>query len=939
VIDAVAGGVIRGGGMLVIVAVVGILVFLVTTVMPLFRGAELRDLPVAGRVPVSGTLRVLGIDEYRIVGLAVGDDPAVVYFRLDTGEPVARYAVPGLEGARVALAHRTVRSNEAVIATTDGRLAFLDVGFASDFVLDERAPALRASLRPGEQRSMDDGLVRRVAGGNLLRVRPRVGLRGTVALPAGTGPLAAVGYASDADHGAAVAVDDAGRVVLVRESVTKPLVGETTREYALASLAEAGPPVPAPVVAALVDEEVRLAWIVGRDGALLRIDLAADPAVRREIRTTTVEGARAARVTAAGFLIGGRSLVICDDEGDVSVWSPVPAAVPPFAPDGRWLVRRGERLALPSSGAEVAEAFRAGTAPLVWTAASSPDAFTPELLERAQSGADDPDAAALRRSLRKYRPATAAEVEAALEGDGRVTERLHAFPRSSSPVTHVAAGSTRRTVYLSHADGSLTAAYATNERVLGRASAFGGPVVAAAPGSKDDGLLVVGPGLSYKGFEVDAPHPETSFGSLFGRVHYEGYAEPAFLYQSTSGTDEAETKLSLTPLLYGTLKATFYAMLFALPLALLAALYTSQFMHHRVRAFVKPGIEVMASLPSVVLGFLAALVIAPFVEDVVPSVLATLVLVPVAAFLVGVAWHGLPLSWKQGASSATRIGLALVLVAGVGAACLALAGPLQRWFFSGPANPSGDFRVWLRGEPDTGSGLPLLRAALLAVGASLGLFLLPRWGVRVSLPRAPVAVDRAAKALVYAVLPAAALALLAAPLESLAFGGDFRRFLLGADGEVYDQRNSLVVGIAMGFAVIPIVYTIAEDALYAIPDALKSAALACGASPWQTAMRVVVPAAAPGMFSATMIGLGRAVGETMIVLMATGGTPIIDASPFNGFRTLSANIAIELPEAPEGGTLYRVLFLAGLLLFALTFVVNTVAEVIRLRFRKKFKLL
>ena len=82
-------------------------------------------------------------------------------------------------------------------------------------------------------------------------------------------------------------------------------------------------------------------------------------------------------------------------------------------------------------------------------------------------------------------------------------------------------------------------------------------------------------------------------------------------------------------------------------------------------------------------------------------------------------------------------------------------------------------------------------------------------------------------------------------------------------------------------------------------------------------IRVVVPAALPGIFSAVMIGFGRAVGETMIVLMATGNTPVMDSSLFNGFRTLSANIAVEMPEAPVGGTLYRVLFLAALLLFVL----------------------
>jgi phosphate transport system permease protein len=85
-----------------------------------------------------------------------------------------------------------------------------------------------------------------------------------------------------------------------------------------------------------------------------------------------------------------------------------------------------------------------------------------------------------------------------------------------------------------------------------------------------------------------------------------------------------------------------------------------------------------------------------------------------------------------------------------------------------------------------------------------------------------------------------------------------------------------------------------------------------------------------------MIGFGRAVGETMIVLMATGNTPIIDLSPFNGMRPLSANIAVEIPEAPHGGTLYRVLFLSAVILFMMTFVVNTVAELVRQRLRKKY---
>jgi phosphate transport system permease protein len=176
-------------------------------------------------------------------------------------------------------------------------------------------------------------------------------------------------------------------------------------------------------------------------------------------------------------------------------------------------------------------------------------------------------------------------------------------------------------------------------------------------------------------------------------------------------------------------------------------------------------------------------------------------------------------------------------------------------------------------------------------------------------------------------------------LEGWFLHGDYRSFILQAFGLAYDQRNSLVVGIAMGFAVIPIIYTIAEDSLSNVPKHLTAASLALGATRWQTALNVVLPTASPGIFSAIMIGFGRAVGETMIVLMATGNTPVMDWSIFNGFRALSANIAVELPEAPAGGTLFRVLFLAALLLFAMTFVVNTVAEVVRLKLRARYRYL
>jgi len=173
-------------------------------------------------------------------------------------------------------------------------------------------------------------------------------------------------------------------------------------------------------------------------------------------------------------------------------------------------------------------------------------------------------------------------------------------------------------------------------------------------------------------------------------------------------------------------------------------------------------------------------------------------------------------------------------------------------------------------------------------------------------------------------------------IERVLFAGDLKGWLLLAAGITYDQRNAVVVGFALGFAVIPIIFTLAEDAFSNVPPSLISASLALGASRWQAARTVAIPAASPGLFAAVMTGLGRAVGETMIVLMATGNTPILSFSPFNGMRTMSACIAVELPEAPYGGTLYRVLILTALLLFAMTFVINTAAVMISNRLRKRF---
>lgn len=443
--------------------------------------------------------------------------------------------------------------------------------------------------------------------------------------------------------------------------------------------------------------------------------------------------------------------------------------------------------------------------------------------------------------------------------------------------------------------------------------------VAIAP--RDDAVLVVTP-ERFARVDLQLGYPEVSFATLFLPVWYEGYSRPTHVWQTdTSGG--AEPKLGLVPLIFGTIKATIFSMLFGAPIALLAAIYTSEFLSPKVKSRLKPTIEMMASLPSVVLGFMGAAVLAPWVSRHLAETLMSLILVPIVFLLFGHLWQLVPSKWALRLERGRFALCVLTLPLGVVAA-LILAPPIESIFFG------GDVRSWLgshNGFRVGGWMYLLFPLAGFAVAWFFGRWN-GRWGA------APTTRYQAAKQALILFLFGLLLAFLLALVISLVFsavGWDVRGMVVGP----YNNQNSLIVGFVMGFAIIPLIYTIAEDALATVPEHLRSASLGAGATPWQTAMRIVVPTATSGLFSAIMVGLGRAVGETMIVLMVTGSTAIMEWNIFSGFRTLSANIAIELAEATVNTAHYRTLFLSAVVLFVLTSALNTVAELVRMRFRRR----
>jgi phosphate transport system permease protein len=427
-------------------------------------------------------------------------------------------------------------------------------------------------------------------------------------------------------------------------------------------------------------------------------------------------------------------------------------------------------------------------------------------------------------------------------------KEIRSFQRDNQPITSMAMESTRKGFSVGDASGSFHLYYSTSHRHLRTADIADEPLSFMSIAPRSDGALIETASGKLISYDINNPHPEVSFSSLWNKVWYEGYSEPTYTWQSSSGNDDFEFKFSLTPLTFGTIKAALYSMLFAVPIAIFAAIYTAFFMEKRTRQWVKPSVELIEALPTVILGFLAGLWLAPYVESNLPAFFAIIVVVPLGILLFGYGWSRMPDKIRLMVPVGRRVVLMIPVIAFLGWLSMAMSDPLQYMFFQ------GDMRTWLTETA----------------------------------------------------------------------------------GITYDQRNAMIIGFAMGFALIPTIFSVAEDAIYSVPNYLVNGSYALGASGWQTLKGVVLPTASPGIFSAIMLGFGRGVGETMIVLMASGNTPLMDINLFEGMRTLSANLAVEMGETEVDSTHYRVLFLAGLVLFMFTFFFNTLAEVVRQRMRRKY---
>lgn len=839
--ERVAQSIITVGGLMVIVAVLGIMVFLFRVVLPMLTPGDTVG-QIEHSIPQASNAVWLNADEFQSMATAVSQDGAYTTFHLSTGEIIGTGQFE-LNGATITAVNGTLDRTQIAVGFDDGSVRFGRVGFDNRSIPRARVPS---DLRALDDRDFVSGgqIFSQVRTGDFRTIIPVTELEDGTQIS--EVPIVALDYRTggtpERPTSAFISVDANGIARVSNSSIRRNMM---TNEEVVTTATTELPPLnldpDVTVTAALLSSAADRAFVSTSEGLIYRFDLRNpnSPVLAERLRAFD-EGVGVGSMI---FLNGELALVAGGENGAVDVF------------------------------------FR-----LQPLNARGSDGF-----EMVRARSHDPQDAAIEKMSEAIRDKTLVTVAE---------------------------------------DGSVWVRYSTSGDTLYQYERTSPPendaIVMLFP--RSDGVLLLDEKGNLDAWQYRSPHPEVSVPVIFGKLWYEGYSEPTYTWQSTSGTDLFEAKFSLVPLILGSLKAAFYAMLFATPIAIMAAIYTSEFVHSSVRATVKPVMELMESLPTVVLGFLAALVLAPLVEEWIAAVLLGFIAVPMGLMIGAFAWQTLPsqIAVKyNGMPKFVLMGTVIIL-----STYLAYkVGPVFE-----AALFNGDFKAWTNGA---GTGTPFMFLLQLPLA-----YLVVAWGVQRlygdvlrtrmrELDKAAAGRLDALRWVVYLVL-AVALSYTVATLLTM-IGYDPR----GNVVDSYQQRNALVVGFVMAFAVIPAMYTLAEDALNAVPSHLRAGSLATGATPWQTAKWVILPTAASGVFSAVMMGMGRAVGETMIVVMAAGNTPIMEWNIFSGLRTLSANIAIELPEAVKDGTNYRVLFLAALTLFLMTFCINTVAELIRQRYRKR----
>ncbi|WP_217649532.1 ABC transporter permease subunit [Natronohydrobacter thiooxidans] len=840
--ERVAGGVITVGGLMVIVAVLGIMVFLFRVVAPLMAGGEMHG-SVRHQLATPAPVVWVNGDEFQTLSTVLSSDGTALTYHLPTGTEISR-EVLDFEGATVTAISGTLERDRVALGFDDGTVRFATLGFEATATAQARMPTGLSALTMRDQR-LEGRVFTRVGSGDFrtlsalseLRTVEQISDEAIIALDyriGGTPERPIIAFAT---------VDAQGQVRVSRSRVQiNMMTGDETVTTTTTDLPPIGLQGDEQVTGILLSGNADRVLISSDGGFIYRYDLrnldAASMAERRRVADDGIA------VTAMTFLTAEDALVVGTERGDVMVYFRLQTGTGTTT-DGRELVRARTHASMPASVTDISEAQRS------------------------------------------------------------------------------------KEFVVTDAEGNVWVYHSTSDQVLMRMSRSGalGAETQAMIFPRGNGVLLAAETGEVEGWQYSQAHPEVTLKVLFGKIWYEGYNQPEYIWQSTAGTDLAEPKYSLVPLIFGTFKAAFYAMIFAVPIALMAAIYTSEFVDKRVRGTVKPMMEMMESLPTVVLGFIAALVLAPLVEEWIGAVLLGFFALPMGLMIGAFLWQTLPAQMAlkyDGFPKFTLMGVSILVTAWIASR---LGVTLEQLLFY------GDFKQWTTGR--IGTGTPFMFLILLPLS-----YFVTAWAFRKQFGHhyrdLISGMDRSRAGMVdagrwIALLGIAMILSYAVAALLTLIGYDPR----GSFIDSYQQRNALVVGFIMAFAVIPNIYTLAEDALNSVPGHLRAASLACGATPWQTARWVVLPTAASGVFSAVMMGMGRAVGETMIVVMAAGNTPIMEWNIFSGLRTLSANIAIELPEAVKDGTNYRVLFLAALTLFIMTFVINTGAELIRQRFRKR----